>query len=156
MNYLEWDDKLPLTYEEALSYLGIIRDMIKHENELINQRIGWMFTLQGLLFGGIAFLWESANPIIVILGVVGILSCMSIGYSLNRGVNAIKALLENGFTCQRTQPSNRTFPPIIGSTNKAVEWFIPARLLPWVFGFAWVAVEMFYWVCPAPTPFFQP
>ena len=35
---------------EALQIYGVYRDYIKHEDELIHQRLSWNLTLQGLLF----------------------------------------------------------------------------------------------------------
>ena len=52
----------PITHEQAASYLDVIRDMIQHENVLVNQRLSWMFTLGGLLFAATSFLWK-ASPL---------------------------------------------------------------------------------------------
>jgi hypothetical protein len=69
--------------------------MIRHENSLLNQRLGWLFAVQGFLFTATAFFWrESAIPVIV-LGLVGMISCASIGHTLRRGQDAIKHLLIN-------------------------------------------------------------
>ena len=36
-----------------------VRQMIYHEGELINHRLGWLVTLQGLLFAGLASLGKT-------------------------------------------------------------------------------------------------
>jgi hypothetical protein len=133
----------PMTYEQAAGYLEVIRDMIKHENELVNQRLSWMFTLQGLLFGSVSFLWAANVLPTMVLGLVGLLSCVSIGYALARGLGAIKDLLAIAQDYKKSVPSNISLPPTIGSRRKAVEWLIPARLLPWVLGLAWIAILAF-------------
>lgn len=35
-----------------------IRNLIRHENELINQRLTWLGTFQGLLLAALAFAWD--------------------------------------------------------------------------------------------------
>lgn len=51
-----------------------------------------MFTLQGLLFAAASF-WNAGVLPVTVLGSVGILSCISIVYTLARGLTAIKELL---------------------------------------------------------------
>ena len=130
------------TREEAERYLTVIRDMIQHENALLNQRLSWLFAVQSLLFGVAGYLWrvDSMLPVIA-LGVVGILACASIGYTLARGQDAIKRLLiAKGQEYQKRLPLKWLMPPIIGSGRKAREWLLPGRLLPWALGAAWVAI----------------
>lgn len=126
--------------EEGARYLDVIREMIRHENDLANQRLGWLLTVQGLLFTATSLLWTgSPLPVAVFCGVGG-LSCLSVGYTLTRGSNAVKDLLATARTYKEALPHGMVFPPIIGSRHKAIEWLVPARLLPWVFGLAWIAI----------------
>ena len=39
-------------------YGHVIRSMIQHENELINHRLTWLTTVQGLLFASLGFAWD--------------------------------------------------------------------------------------------------
>ena len=132
-----------VTYEQAADYLTIVRDMIKHENELVNQRLTWMFTLQGLLFAASSFLWKENILPVIVFGFVGIISCISIGYTLRRGINAIKQLLAKAKNYKNPLPKSWIFPPLIGSRSKAKEWLLPAILLPWVLGITWIAILIF-------------
>ena len=79
--------------DRVLNFIAVIRSMIQHENTLLNQRMVWMWTLQGLLFSAIGFLWKFNKLPVLIISLVGFLSCFSIGYSLNRANKAIKDLL---------------------------------------------------------------
>lgn len=133
----------PNIYEKADKYLATIREMIRHENGLVNQRLGWMFTLQGFLFTAASFLWQISPLPVIVLCLVGVLSCISIGYTLTRGLQAVKDLLATACEYNKTLLHGMTFPPIIGSRSKAFEWLIPARLLPWVLGLAWIAILFF-------------
>ena len=117
--------------------------MIKHENELVNQRLGWMFTLQGLLFGSVSFLWAASVLPIMVLGLIGLISCISIGYTLARGLDAIKELLAIARDYKKSLPPNISLPPLIGARRKAVEWLLPGRLLPWALGLGWIAILAF-------------
>jgi hypothetical protein len=37
------------------------REMVRHENELMNHRVSWLLTLQGLLFTALGFAWDKAT-----------------------------------------------------------------------------------------------
>jgi hypothetical protein len=58
-------------------YEDVARGMIRHENELINNRMGWMTTLNGLLFTAIGFLWEKTDNRLVVIPIccLGFLIC---------------------------------------------------------------------------------
>jgi hypothetical protein len=44
-----------------------VRQMIYHEGELINHRIGWLVTLQGLLFAALGFAWNDAKELVYVI-----------------------------------------------------------------------------------------
>src|SRR5205823_760429 len=54
-------------------------DRIKYENELINQRLTWLGTFQGLLLAALAFAWgkSSATAIVCVICVVGAIVALS-------------------------------------------------------------------------------
>ena len=132
------------TFEQAERYLTVIRDMIRHENTLLNQRLGWLFALQGLLFSAAAFLWRASALPVIAFSFVGILACVSIGHTLARGQHAIRRLLiDKGQKYTKRLPQEWIMPPIIGSRGKAIEWLLPGRFLPWVLGVAWIAILVF-------------
>jgi hypothetical protein len=126
--------------EDVRSFVNVIREMIRHEDTILNHRLTWMWTLQGLLFAAAGVLWDKDKRGVVIMGVVGILSCVSIGYSLSRGLRAVKELLGLAASHKRHIGEGVELPPTIGARTKAIEWLLPGRLLPWVFGLAWASV----------------
>lgn len=131
---------MEINYEQATEYLKVMREMIRHENELVNNRLHWMFTLQGFLFGATSFIWKNSQSGVILLGLIGILSCASIGYTLARGLNAIHVLLVKTRDFCKGLPDDWQIPPVIGSRRKAIEWLLPSRMLPWVMGLAWIAL----------------
>ena len=80
---------------------------------------------------------------VAVLGSTGVLSCISIGYTLARGLNAIKELLAIAQEFKETLPADFVLPPTIGARSKAIEWLLPGRLLPWVLAAAWVMISAF-------------
>ena len=120
------------------AYVTTIREMIRHEDELVNQRLTWMWTLQGLLFGAAGVLWTRDWRGVAIISGVGLLSCVSIGYSLARGLRAIRELLALAAERKKGLEHAGALPPTIGSRTKAIEWLVPGHFLPWMFGLSWI------------------
>ncbi len=48
-------------HPKQMSWPDAVRDLIQHENNLINHRIGWMATLEGLLFAALSFSWQDPS-----------------------------------------------------------------------------------------------
>lgn len=127
-------------HEDVRAFVSVIREMIRHEDVLLNQRLTWMWTLQGLLFGATSLLWGKDWRGVVIIGFVGFLSCISIGYSLSRGLKAVKELLGVAAGRKKRLGEDVEIPPTIGSRTEAIEWLLPGYFLPWLFGLAWIMV----------------
>ena len=128
------------SFKRAAEFVGVIRSMIQHEDTLLNQRLTWMWTLQGLLFGGTSLLWKEEKSLVLLFAIVGLLSCISIGYSIGRGVLAIKELLRISRKFKKSLRTEYCLPPTIGARRKAIEWLHPARFLPTLFALAWLVV----------------
>lgn len=130
------------TLDQAERYVGTIRSMIQDENTLLNQRLSWMWALQGLLLGAAGFAWSKEAGLIVVIGSVGILACISIGYSIARGMTAIRELLGLASAYKNRLPSGAAeqLAPTIGARSPATQWLLPAYCMPVVFGCAWVAL----------------
>jgi|GEM_PF-2549768 len=122
----------------------VIRQLIQHENELTNHRMGWLNTVQGLLFASLAFAWDSTSGtnLITILSVVGIGSAILAYVSLLMSSYAMNQLL--GWWDQNSQ--GYTGPPVIGAKfvphTSILAFFAPSNLLSLLFIFAWVGVLM--------------
>lgn len=79
------EDRMRERKEGALKHYGVIRDGIKHENDLINQRISWMLTIEGFAVAGFfamqaVMLREMPSlPIVFVieLGLIGVLFCVN-------------------------------------------------------------------------------
>lgn len=127
-------------YERAAEYVGVIRQMIQHEDDLLNHRLTWMWTLEGLLFSAAGFVWKESLAPLIAIAIVGLLSCISIGYSLNRGLCAVRDLFGMAGTFKDDLPKTFKLPPTIGSRRRAIEWLLPGRFLPWLFGMAWIGL----------------
>ncbi len=129
--------------DRANQYLGSIREMIRHEDQLLNQRLTWMWILQGLLFNSAGFLWTSKDVPVIIIAFVGLSSCITIGYSIKRGMLAIVELLKIAKEYKESIEIDCRVPPTIGSRSKAIEWLLPGNSLPWIMGLAWCALIIF-------------
>jgi hypothetical protein len=100
---------------------NIIREMIQHENELVDQRINWMSTIQGLLFAALAFGWEKAPGLIPLLcGLGGIIAFITI-INVWLATAATQFLMNWHITKTPDYPG----PPIIGLYIKSPINFKP-------------------------------
>ena len=50
----------------------VIREMIFKENEMMNSRITWLVTLQGLLFAALGFAWKDGKELIPAVSLLGL------------------------------------------------------------------------------------
>src|SRR4051794_37589746 len=46
-------------FEEKSKYWSLMREVITHEDSLVNHRLSWLFTVQGFLFGGFFYMQGS-------------------------------------------------------------------------------------------------
>lgn len=147
---MEPEEKTNATYEQATGFINTLRTMIAHENTLMNQRLTWMWTLHALLFSAMAFFWNISWMLLSVIVLTGISSCITIGYTLKRGISAINALLQIDKQFKKSLPKNLglalpvigsiPLPPVIGARSKAIEWLLPSISMPWILGLAWIAL----------------
>ena len=133
----------------------VIRSMIQHENDLINSRMGWMITLQGLLF---AALGASINRqsgentfFLKLIPLIGLFSSLLTAWGIFTAQLAI-ARLQGWWEKheEKLKVSNTPYegPPIIGHTdikNQKIRrilnrYITPWMLLPLVFIISWVTI----------------
>ena len=139
-------DTKKLSEDEAEVLSAVIRDLIKHENELVNQRIGWLAQLQGLLFAALAFAWDKAPlPLTLLLSLVGILTAVSVRTALVHYSPTVQDL--NTWWKKHRPDSMADAPYVIGSDNPhkpgSFTWRLrPWRALPFIFGGAWLGVAV--------------
>jgi hypothetical protein len=122
-----------------------IRGMIEHENELINNRVSWLMTFQGLLFTCVGFVWDKQRvdmliPGLCLLGIVIAVLCL---FTLVGATHAMSLLYD---TWTQNKPTDYSGPAVIGSPPPKSRFF--RYLAPWnwfpvvtavAWGFVWYA-----------------
>lgn len=118
----------------------------KNECEMINHRLVWLWTLQGLLFTSFAiFIKIEVNSYFVslIICVIGILSCVSVGYSVHRAHKVIESL-EPGIKILKGKIEERLKLEIKIDENGCFNFLHPWRCLPWFVMLIWFI--LLFWV----------
>ncbi|MHC4648916.1 MAG: RipA family octameric membrane protein [Planctomycetota bacterium] len=120
-----------------------VRDMIKHESNVMNHRFTWLVTLHGLLFAALGFAWDdagNAKGLIIVLAMLGITTSLSIMITLYTAhaamVRLVKAWGDN-------KPSDYEGPDIIGYRGALplpVAIVLPWVVIPVLLALAWAVV----------------
>lgn len=114
---------------------AVIRELIAHENGMVNDRITWFLVLQGFMLAGLAFGWEKSTALCIVFSLLGILTSISVGIVLRYGILAIASLEAS---CEDTEET------IIGRGSKEtpalVHLLLPWHLLPIAFTLSWIAL----------------
>jgi hypothetical protein len=123
-------------------YSEVVRSMIDRENDLINHRITWLTTIQGLLFATLGFAWEkqSAKVLIVILCILGIAISILQLFAL---ISATRAICRLSDWWEANKPRDYTGPGVAGLAPRkhlisryAVFW----NWIPIFFFCTWVVI----------------
>jgi hypothetical protein len=117
-----------------------IRTMIEHENHLVNYRLTWLITLQGLLFAALGFAWDKPNAwqIIVVFCTMGIFTAASCLVSLRYTQRAICRLEK--WWC-KNKPETYDGPEIIGFPLRGVVLYtLPWLVVPTIFILGWAVI----------------
>jgi len=140
------DQKLrrELPPDAALEHAKIVREMIRHEDDIINQSFTWLCQIQGFLFAALAFVWKepTADYLILLLCLVGYLVPITTWYSL-RAVSIGIGRLLNWWDINK--PANYSGPPVYAREAGLVGWDYKKFLRPWfflplIFGLVWIVV----------------
>jgi ABC-type amino acid transport system permease subunit len=136
-----------LSVQNAQAWQPVIRELIKHENDLVNQRLGWLIQMQALLFAALAFAWKSAPmALTILLSILGIATAISLGFALALYSPAIRGLKE--WWSHHRPDGVIEGPDVIGlwAPSEGIEWYLrPWRALPVIFIIAWVGVLVLSW-----------
>lgn len=131
-------------------YAEAVREMIAHEDNLLNNRMNWLLVVQGLLFAGLGSLADAAAPIpglVYVLIAFGFLISISSKIAFISGERAIRNLL--GYWDDHLTATNgrwQDYPPVFGAaihdrTLVRLDRFLsPQNLLPWVFALGWLVI----------------
>jgi hypothetical protein len=116
-----------------------IREMIRHENELINNRLTWLCQIQGFLFAALAVTWKYPETEYVrsIFCLAGIFVSISSYYGINAATKAIDKLYKIG------NGEKSTYDPIIGlkiDPSDPSEKMLPWNSLPVIFESIWILI----------------
>jgi hypothetical protein len=117
-----------------------IRAMIEHENHLVNYRLTWLITLQGLLFAALGFAWDKRDAwqIIMVFCVMGIFSAVSCLVSLSYTQRAIYRLEK---WWETHKPERHDGPEVIGFPLSQVALLtLPWLILLVLFIGGWTAI----------------
>src|SRR5689334_1679662 len=95
----------------STDYANVIRSMIQHEDTLRDQRLGWLFALNGFLFAALGFAWDSADAsaLVVVLSVVGVVVAITGLAAMEASRLAIRKLASS----PALQRHDETEPPVI-------------------------------------------
>ena len=131
-----------LSVEQAKDWQTEIRDLIKHENDLVNQRLGWLIQIQGLLFAALAFAWEKAPwPLTALLSFLGIATAISLSSILLIYSPAVREMRQ--WWVDHRPDGAIEGPDIIGKwlpSSGIARYLRPWRALPAIFIVAWIGV----------------
>ena len=117
-----------------------IDNRIKSENDLLHQRMTWLGTFQGLLFGATAFAWDknSAQAIVFLACCVGFLVSVSLGYAIYRTNIAIE---KTSAYWDKIRPQDYEQLDSEGYRSKSPgAWLMPGRFVPKVFAVTWIFI----------------
>ena len=140
---------------ETPEFMAIIRGMIQHEDTLRDQRLSWLFAMNGFLFAGLGFAWsdDDAGPLVFVLAMVGVLMALSSAAVLNRSQRAIDKLARIAADRAADEDDDQELPPVIairsselqqdGAMNRlGASQLVPWKLLPWALAVVWVLVPV--------------
>ncbi len=124
-------------------YAAITRAMIEHENTLLNHRMTWMWTLQGLLVAAAGVMWGFHSFLVLLICVFGFCSSISVGVSLQSALRAIDSLLSD-WTNRVSRDPNYNGPRVIGSpgVRPIISKLQPWNSLPWLMALIWILLAI--------------
>jgi len=118
-----------------------IRELIRHENDVVHQRLTWLIQSQGLLFAALAFAWQKAPALAIMLPVLGIATALSMWAAIANYSPAVRGL-RNWWEINVSDEDKKgrlvigRWAPSKG-INKSLR---PWRALPIIFIAAWIIV----------------
>ena len=130
---------------EQKDYADKIREMIRHEDSVLGQRVTWCGTIQGLLLASMGFAWEKAPAgFVYVVSAAGVFIAISTLYASIITVNTMVDLIKKW---EGRESLGWAGPPIIG--RDARRWnpvFRPSRAIPGAFVLLWPIVSIIRFV----------
>ena len=104
-----------MTAEIMENYHNIIRQMIKNEDEVRNQRTNWFLIIQGFLIAGLCALCEKCNQgvLSLLISLLGLIVSVSFGYASWRSTKAVTMAIACWKLClEKHEKKLLEYPPI--------------------------------------------
>lgn len=126
-----------------------IRALIENENDLRDQTLRWLFTLNGFLFATLGFAWKDAGSLVYVLAALGVAMAVTTVAGLTAIQMAIRRLRDKA-----SVPTDG--PGVVGLTSddlkemggvyRLIPYLYPWKVVPALLGLAWVAVILVRWL----------
>lgn len=119
------NDETKKTIDEEVqrSYHNVIRQMIKDENEIRNQRTNWFLVIQGFLVAGCCELYANRSLdkifiMLIMISIIGFITSCSFLHAAWRSEKAIKMLLAVwDIFIGEADKRYKDYPPVIALTS---------------------------------------
>jgi hypothetical protein len=113
--------------------------MIKYSNDILNHRLTWLGTFQGLLLAALAFAWKDAFRMAYVLCFLGFFVAVSIGIGTYRANQAIEEL-ERKYDGLTHKQNSELATIGLRSRTGWTWWLMPGYFVPWLFAVGWLAI----------------
>ena len=132
---MKTEPSLEINIKEKIS---IIRDMNRHENELLNQRLTWLGVFNGLFFTslGIIINNNAFNTIYFLICFTGLFVSISIGVGCDKANRAIDEL-EKEFEKINPNMDNALYVIGVAKFKHIFSFFMPGFAIPSIFILVW-------------------
>jgi hypothetical protein len=118
-----------------------IWERIKYENELVDHRLTWLGTFQGLLLAALAFAWDKRDTkwMIYALAFLGLAVALSIAVGTCRANRALRSLSQYW---DSVKPKGYVGLDVEGvrSHRGFFWWLMPGSFVPLAFAVAWLFI----------------
>jgi hypothetical protein len=145
---------------EYLEIYRLFRERVNQEDNLVNQRIGWVLWSNAIFFaffaGTTTIISGKGDPAIVgplaaapiIVALVGVVCTIGLSLGISAALNEIEYLCEryNSHPSVRNAMQDGRVPNLVGHRNnhllgKLIPWFVPISM-----GALWILLLMFHYL----------
>jgi len=117
---------------EPRFYATVIREMIRHENDVINHRIMWLLIGQGLFANAFVNADSEQANVVLVLAPIGVLMSLSAFMILYRGYHARGYLQLLGDEAKRGALKEENLPLFGWPPHRIKGWRHKAWICPWI------------------------
>ena len=120
-------------------YAATLRALIRHEDEVSNQRTTWLMVTQGILFAAVSATRKDALWAVVTIAMVGVLVTLSIGHALSNSYLARRRFKDLWLARVNAGSYAMEDVPLLDGGypgNEPILWLLPCNFIPKVFAAA--------------------